>query len=151
MIVGLRVTPRLMRRVPDRTLVIVGALIASGGFLWQSAITADGGYVSGLLGPAVLVSIGGGLLNTPLTSTVTSGINKRDAGAAAGLMNTAKQVGGALGLAVLTAAVAGHGTAPAALAGAYGDAFLIMAAMLAVVAAASVVLPARSPGAGLPS
>lgn len=143
MIVGLRVTPRLMQRVDDRTLVIAGALTAACGFAWQSAITAESTYLTGVLGPAILISIGGGLLNTPLTTTVTSGVAGQDAGAASGLMNTAKQVGGALGLAVLTAAIAGHGTARSALAGAYGDAFLIMAAMLTVIAAASLALPAR--------
>ncbi|MES9537335.1 MFS transporter [Actinomadura sp. NPDC000600] len=143
MIVGLRATPRLMRRVDDRALVIAGALVAAAGFLWQSRITADGGYLSAVLGPAVLMSVGGGLLNTPLTATVTSGVTERDAGAASGLMNTAKQVGGALGLAALTAAVADHAPTPPSLADAYGDAFLIMAVMLLAIAAASLALPPR--------
>ncbi|GAA2250670.1 MFS transporter [Actinomadura luteofluorescens] len=143
MAVGLRVTPWLMRRVDDRVLIVAGALVAAAGFLWQSRITADGGYLSAVLGPAVLVSIGGGLLNTPLTTTVTSGVPASDAGAASGLMNTAKQVGGALGLAALTAATAGHTTAPASLASAYGDAFLLMALILPVIAAISLALPSR--------
>ncbi|MEU8798429.1 MFS transporter [Spirillospora sp. NPDC048819] len=146
MAVGLRVTPWLMRRTDDRTLVIAGALTAAGGFLWQSHITADSGYLFGVLGPAVLISVGGGLLNTPLTATVTSGVAERDAGAASGLMNTAKQVGGAVGLAVLTAAVAGRASTPHALAAAYGDAFLIMSVMLVVIAAVSLALPARRSG-----
>ncbi|MEV5831076.1 MFS transporter [Spirillospora sp. NPDC052242] len=138
MLVGLQVTPRLMRRVDDRVLVAAGAAVAAAGFAWQSAaagLAAGGGdasYVRDVLGPAVLVSVGGGLLNTPLTATVTAGVAGRDAGAASGLMNTAKQVGGAVGLAALAAATA-----------TYGAAFLAMAAMLAVVAAASLALPAR--------
>ncbi|MFG2088946.1 MFS transporter [Spirillospora sp. NPDC048824] len=148
MTIGLRVTPWLMKHADDRTLVITGALTAAAGFLWQSAITADSGYLSGVLGPAILISVGGGLLNTPLTATVTSGVAERDAGAVSGLMNTAKQVGGAVGLAALTAAVAGHVTTPAALADAYGDAFLIMAAMLIVIGAVSTALPARRDAEG---
>ncbi|MFD0540454.1 hypothetical protein ACFQY7_48295 [Actinomadura luteofluorescens] len=58
-------------------------------------------------------------------------------------MNTAKQVGGALGLASLTAATAGHTTAPASLANAYGNAFLLMALMLPAIAAVSLALPSR--------
>ncbi|MGP4030123.1 hypothetical protein [Actinomadura sp. 3N407] len=73
-----------------------GALTAAG-FLWQSTITPDNGYIPGVLGPAILISIGGGPLNAPLTTTVTSGVAEHDAEAASGLMNTAKQVGGALG------------------------------------------------------
>ncbi|MEV0662366.1 MFS transporter [Actinomadura luteofluorescens] len=143
MAVGLRVTPWLMKRVDDRALIVAGALVAAAGFLWQSRITADGDYLSAVLGPAVLVSIGGGLLNTPLTTTVTSGVPGTDAGAASGLMNTAKQVGGALGLAALIAAIAGHTTTPASLANAYGNAFLLMALMPAAIAAASLALPPR--------
>lgn len=137
MAVGLRVTPWLMKRADDRALVIAGALVAAAGFLWQSRVPADGGYLSAVLGPAVLVSAGGGLLNTPLTTTVTSGAADGDAGAVSGLLNTAKQVGGALGLAVLTAA------APPSPANAHGDAFLLMALMLLAMAAASLVLPPR--------
>jgi EmrB/QacA subfamily drug resistance transporter len=143
MAVGLRVTPWLMKRVDDRALVIAGALLAAAGFLWQSRLTADGDYLSAVLGPAVLVSVGGGLLNTPLTTTVTSGVPGRDAGAASGLMNTAKQVGGALGLAALTAATAGHAAGPPPLAHAYGNAFLIMAIMMSAIIAASLALPPR--------
>ncbi|MBB6395624.1 EmrB/QacA subfamily drug resistance transporter [Actinomadura coerulea] len=143
MVIGLRITPRLMKRADDRTLIIAGALVAAAGFLWQSRIGAGSDYLSGVLGPAIPISLGGGLLNTPLTTTVTSGVAGRDAGAASGLMNTAKQVGGALGLAALTAALAGRATTSPALAEAYGDAFLIMAVMAAAIAAASLTLPAR--------
>jgi EmrB/QacA subfamily drug resistance transporter len=143
MIIGLRVTPRLMKRVDDRTLIITGALVAAAGFLWQSRITAASDYLTGVLGPAIFISIGGGLLNTPLTATVTSGVADHDAGAASGLMNTAKQVGGALGLAVLTAVTATHATTANALTGSYADAFQIMAVMMVVIAAASLTLPAR--------
>nr|WP_262403408.1 MFS transporter [Actinomadura sp. CNU-125] len=134
MLVGLQVTPRLMRRADDRVLVAAGSAVAAAGFLWQSAVAADGGgtYAGDVLGPAVLVSVGGGLLNTPLTTTVTAGVAGADAGAASGLLNTAKQVGGAVGLAVLAAATGTHGAA-----------FLAMAVMLGVVAAASRALPAR--------
>jgi hypothetical protein len=41
-----------MRRIDDRALVVTGALIAAAGFLWQSRITADGDYLSAVLGPA---------------------------------------------------------------------------------------------------
>ncbi|MGI5204280.1 MFS transporter [Spirillospora sp. CA-108201] len=142
MAVGLRVTPWLMKRADDRALVIAGALVAAAGFLWQSRVPADGDYLSAVLGPAVLVSLGAGLLNTPLTATVTSGVSRSDAGAASGLTNTAKQVGGTLGLAALTAATAPSAADPC------GDAFLIMSITLLAVAAASLALPRRRDAAG---
>ncbi|GGU91420.1 MFS transporter [Actinomadura cremea] len=141
LLVGLQVTPRLMRRADDRALVAAGAAVAAAGFLWQGLATGDGGgtYAGDVLGPAVLVSVGGGLLNTPLTATVTAGVAGDDAGAASGLLNTAKQVGGAVGLAALAAAT-----------GTYGAAFLAMAVMLGVVAAASLALPARRDAPDVP-
>jgi hypothetical protein len=140
--VGWRLTPWLMRYVDGRTLVVTGALIAAAGFCWQSRITADSGYVSGILGPAVVFSIGGALLNTPLTAIVTSGVTAADAGAASGLMNTAKQVGGALGLAVLVAlTTTPDNPTPAELAASYSNAFLLSSLLLAAVAVAALTLP----------
>ncbi|NEA24000.1 MFS transporter [Actinomadura bangladeshensis] len=135
MAVALRVTPRLMKRTSDRTLITVGSLIAAAGFLWQSRLSPGGAYLPDVLGPALLISAGSGLLNTPLTNAVTAGVPERDAGAASGLMNTAKQTGAALGLAALAVA-----------AGDYTDAFLAMSGLLLATAAAARALPGhRSP------
>ena len=143
--VGLRATPWLMRHSEHRTLIGVGALIAAAGFCWQSTISAHSTYLSGILGPAMLIAIGAGLLNTPLTSAVISGVGDADAGAASGLMNTAKQAGGALGLSALTALAASpNGPVPAdALLRGYRHAFLAMAALLILAAALAPLLPAR--------
>jgi EmrB/QacA subfamily drug resistance transporter len=144
LLIGLRLTPWLMRRTSTRTLIVAGVVIAAAGFAWQSRATADDSYFSGVLGPAVLMSLGGGLFNTPLTSTVTSGVTPADAGAASGLMNTAKQIGGALGLAALVAAALGqpHHTARE-LAADYGHAFALTAAALLAVAVLALWLPPR--------
>ncbi|UQA96342.1 hypothetical protein [Streptomyces halobius] len=75
----------------------------------------------------------GGLLITPIT-TVTSGISERDAGAASGLMNTTRQIGGAVGLAALvTVAATTAGTAAS-----YRAVFVA----IAVVCTAAFTLPA---------
>lgn len=134
MAVSLRVTPALMRRLPARALVAAGALVAAAGFAWQTRIAPGSGYLSAILGPAVLISLGGGLLNTPLTTIVTAGVPAHDAGAASGLMNTTKQVGGALGLAVLVTLTSTRAATPYALTAAYSHAFAISAALLALTA-----------------
>lgn len=141
-VVGVAVTPWLLRRFTGTAVLGVGALVAAAGFLWQSGLTPDSGYVAGILGPAVLISAGSGLLNTPVTLAATSGVAPGDAGAASGLLNTTKQVGGALGLAVLTTVAATGSAEPAALAAGYGRAFAVMAGALVVVA----VLALTSPG-----
>ncbi|MFI6514180.1 MFS transporter [Spirillospora sp. NPDC050679] len=134
LLVGLHLTPRLMRRLDHRALIAAGALTAAAGFAWQSGAAPGDGYVTGILGPAVLMSVGGGLFTTPLTTVVTGGVPREDAGAASGLMNTAKQAGGVLGL--------------AALAGAPDRAFAACAGMLVAVAALAPALPAAARAGG---
>jgi MFS family permease len=143
MVVGARVAPYLMRRFDPRAVIAVGAAIAALGFGWQglTAGALDGGYVQEILGPAILMSVGGGLLNTSLTATVTTGVAHIDAGAASGLMNTAKQIGGAIGLAALVVVASGPaGVAPDL---AHDTAFAAMAVILVAVAAGAWFLPRR--------
>jgi EmrB/QacA subfamily drug resistance transporter len=143
MAVGARIAPHLMHRIDPRAVIAVGAAIAASGFGWQglTASTLDGSYVQEILGPAILISVGGGLLNTPITATVTTGVARTDAGAASGLMNTAKQIGGAIGLAVLVAIASGPTGAAHDLA--YDTAFVAMALVLVAIAVGAWVLPRR--------
>ncbi|EHR52192.1 arabinose efflux permease family protein [Saccharomonospora marina XMU15] len=139
---GVVVTPRLLHRVRGHTLLGVGALVAAAGFVWQSRLTPESGYLVGVLGPAVLIGVGSGLLNTPVTLAATSGVPRADAGAASGLLNTTKQVGAVLGLAVLTTVAQPAFAGPADLARGYGRAFAAMAAALLVVAVLAFTSPA---------
>ena len=150
-VVGAHVAPWLLGRVSARVVFAVGSIVAAAGFGWQSRMDLADGYLSGVLGPAVLISVGVGLLNTPLTVLVTTGVCTADAGAASGLMNTTKQVGGALGLAALLTAASittgGHlAGSPAALVDGFSVAFATMAALLLAVAALAALLP-RHPSA----
>ncbi|MEV0054090.1 MFS transporter [Saccharopolyspora shandongensis] len=140
---GRLLTPWLMRHASGRTLIVAGALIAAAGFAWQSRIDADSGYLAGILGPAIVFSFGGGLLNTPLTTTVTAGTAATEAGAAAGLMNTTKQIGGAFGLAAL---ISISGTQDPQAPVDYATAFLASVGILVAAGVAAAVLPARRDG-----
>lgn len=141
MLVGMRVTPWLMRHVAARSLVIIGTAIAAAGFWWQGQITVHSTYLSGVLGPAVVMSIGGGLLIVPLTAVVTSGVSGPDAGAVSGLANAAKQFGGALGLAALIALTSRHSSTKADLVSGYAQAFAFTALILTLVAIVAFALP----------
>ncbi|WP_081706134.1 MFS transporter [Nocardia sp. CNY236] len=143
-VVAARVTPWLMRRVEGRVLIATGSLLAAAGFCWQAQLGEHDDYLTGILGPAIVFSIGTGLLNTPITAAVTSGVPTGDAGAASGLMNTTKQVGGALGLAILVTVAAAHGTDAPMLLEAYNRAFYAIAAVMVAVAIVAAALPARN-------
>ncbi|UQA94090.1 MFS transporter [Streptomyces halobius] len=136
-IAAARLAPVVMRHTGARALIAGSAALSAAGFLWQSRIGADSGYLDGLFGPAVVMSAGMGLLITPITSTVTSGIAQNDTGAASGLMNTTRQIGGAVGLAALvTLAAATTGTVAS-----YRSVFLAIAVTCAAVAVLALALP----------
>lgn len=100
-VVGSRVAPRLMPRLGERGVIVLGAITGAAGFVWQAQITPDSSYAAGLLGPGIVMCTGLGLLMTPVIATATAKVAAADAGIASGLLNAVRQVGGALGLAVL--------------------------------------------------
>ncbi|MFJ2833384.1 MFS transporter [Streptomyces sp. NPDC087263] len=97
----LRFVPRLLQRYGAKPLLITGMalLVASGGWLWR--IDPGDGYVTGLLGPLILMGMGVGMSFMPLNATILAHIEPRDAGAASGLLQTLQWLGGTLGLSVL--------------------------------------------------
>jgi MFS family permease len=134
-VLGSKLAPRLMRAVGARTAAALGALVAAAGFGWQSAMSADGPYVTGIMLPGVLMMLGAGLSATPLAALATSGAAPGEAGLVSGLVNTSRTMGGSLGLAVLStlaaARTAGHGT-PEALTEGYALVFRAGAGVLLV-------------------
>lgn len=147
-VLGSKLAPRLMARIDARDLAVLGALIAAAGFGWQSTMTADGTYLSAVLGPGILMMVGVGLATTPLAALATAGAAPGEAGLVSGLVNTARTMGGALGLAVLSTAAAARtagGTSPEALTDGYALAFRTGAGvLLAGVVLMLVWLPRRT-------
>ncbi|MFD7320996.1 MFS transporter [Streptomyces sp. NPDC059875] len=125
-IVGSKLAPRLMPTTGARNLAVIGALVAATGFGWQSTMTADGTFLTTILGPGILMMAGIGLLTTPLATLATSSAAPADAGLVSGLVNTSRTMGGALGLAVLSTVAAARtagATTPDALTEGYALAF----------------------------
>ncbi|WP_137989559.1 MFS transporter [Streptomyces vilmorinianum] len=125
-IVGSTLAPRLMPVAGARNIAVLGALVAAAGFGWQSTMTADGTFLTIILGPGILMMTGMGLLITPLATLATSSAASADAGLVSGLVNTFRTMGGALGLAVFStvaAARTGGATSPEALTAGYALAF----------------------------
>lgn len=152
-ILGGVLTITLDGRYSRRTFMIAGAVVAAAGFAWLSTMSATGTFVTDVLGPSLLVSIGFGLCLGPLVSTATIGVARDEAGMASGLLAASRQLGAALGLAVLTTIAQRHVAAESglgALAAGYGRAMAAGCALvLAAALTAIVVLPgARRHGAG---
>ncbi|MFB6633090.1 MFS transporter [Streptomyces sp. NPDC056362] len=132
-VVGSKVAPRLMPAVGARNLAAAGALLGAAGFAWQSTMTADGSFLTTILGPGILMMGGIGLATTPLAALATSSAAPGEAGLVSGLVNTSRTMGGALGLATLTTlatAVTGPTTNPETLTSGYAAAFRVSTAIL---------------------
>jgi EmrB/QacA subfamily drug resistance transporter len=85
-----------------KPILLSGLLLIAGGLFWFSRVRAPGGSFTGdVLGPSVIAAFGLGLSFVPVTIAAVSGTDPHEAGLASGLVNTAQQVGGALGLAIL--------------------------------------------------
>jgi MFS family permease len=97
---------RFAPRVGVRPVAIVGMVVTIVGMLVLTTISADGSYVTDVLPGLLLTSLGMGAVFVPLTLVATTGLDDADQGLASGLFNTSQQIGGALGLAVLTSLAA---------------------------------------------
>ena len=101
-IIGAGLSQGLVAKVGARELPLIGMTMAIAGMLLFLRLQPDGSYVTDLLPGIMLASIGMGLTFVPITLVATSGIPDSDAGLASGLFNTSQQIGGAVGLAILS-------------------------------------------------
>jgi EmrB/QacA subfamily drug resistance transporter len=129
-VVGSAVASRLTARRGAKPLLVTGMTLQAAGLLLFTGVSAGGSYVSDVLAPSLLVAAGIGIAFVPVTIAAMAGVAPSEAGLASGLVNTSRQMGGALGLAILaTVATArtddlgGHGAA--ALTAGYQRAFEI--------------------------
>ncbi|HEU5109109.1 MAG TPA: MFS transporter, partial [Micromonosporaceae bacterium] len=149
-IVGSVLAVKLGYRVAPRTLMAGGGLLTAVGFAWFSLISADGTFVTDVLGPEIVSSIGFGLCLGPVVSTATAGVAPHESGTASGLLNSTRQIGAAVGLAALGTAAqqrTGQTATPEALNDGYAFGMTLGAVLLAgAVLVALTVLP-RTPAA----
>ncbi|MFG2340985.1 MFS transporter [Streptomyces yangpuensis] len=150
---GAVAAPQISRRIGATATVVAALLTEAAGMLWLSRMTAEGTYLVDILGPSVLVGLGLSVAFVQLTALAVDGVPRQDAGLAGGLVNTTRQVGGAIGLAALatlagsvTAHASGHQPPLEALTAGYRTVFAVSAAILAASALLALPLtrPARS-------
>ncbi|GAA1967529.1 MFS transporter [Kitasatospora viridis] len=105
------VAARLMTRVPSRNLIVPGLLLGGAGMAWLAQMRVDSAYAAMVLPGMLLLGFGMGLVFMPAMSLATLGVAPRETGAAAATINTAQQVGGSIGTALLNTIAASATTA----------------------------------------
>jgi len=149
-IVGAGLSQKLVPALGAREVPLIGVTLGALGLLLFLRLTPDSSYVADLLPGILLTSVGMGLVFVPITLIATSGIPRDDAGLASGLFNTSQQIGGAVGLAVLSTLATnrtsnelsslGHPPTPADTADALVSGFHVTWAASAVLLASAGVL-----------
>ncbi|WP_181802667.1 MFS transporter [Streptomyces shenzhenensis] len=147
-ILSAQLAPRITRWIGGRALLTLAGVLTAAGFFWQAAMKADGTFLITLLGPGVAFSFGAGVMMTLQSVFATTGVPPQQAGVVAGLVNTSRTMGGALGLSVLSSLAAGRteraGTGLEALTSGYASAFFGSGVVIVLSMALIVLLP-RSP------
>ena len=102
--------PRVIKKVGAKRVLMVSPLVTAVGLLMLSRITVNGGYFAHILPGMIVMGLGLGATFVSILITATTGIAKHLSGLASGLVTTAQQVGGSLGLAIITGLVASSAT-----------------------------------------
>jgi EmrB/QacA subfamily drug resistance transporter len=148
-VIGAGLAQPAIRALGVRIVPIAGIALAALGLILLSRIPVDGTYLANLFPGLMVMSIGMGLIFVPVTLIATTNIDTADSGLASGLFNTSQQVGGALGLAILSSVAASrtsgvHGVTHAtALVDGFQLAFLVGAGLMLSAIAVIVVLIRR--------
>ncbi|WP_442813204.1 MFS transporter [Streptomyces sp. NBC_01244] len=116
-----QVSARFLDRLAPRSLIVPGLLLATLALVLLTRLTVDSAYATHVLPAMLVLGFGMGLVFMPVMSTATQGVARRDSGVTSATVNTAQQVGGAIGTALLntiastaaTAYVAAHLAGPA--------------------------------------
>jgi EmrB/QacA subfamily drug resistance transporter len=138
------IASRLMPHVPPRALMAPGAFVAAAGMALLTLLNVNSGYVTQVLPAEILLGLGVACVMVPAFSTATLGVDQREAGIVSAAVNTAQQIGGSLGTALLNTIAASatigfvgphaealvHGYSVATM---WGTAILVLGALVAAL------------------
>ena len=101
LVISVFLSARLVNRFGVKPVIISGMALQVIGYLSLAPISITESYFGGLLGPTLLIGVGTGLSFTAINIAALTGTRKGEEGLASGLINTSRQIGGPIGLAVL--------------------------------------------------
>ena len=95
------IASQALPRFGPRYVSFTGLIMATAGMLLLTQLEPTSAYVSDILPALMVLSLGMGLVFVPISATALFGVGNHDAGVASAVLNTAQQIGGALGTAFL--------------------------------------------------
>jgi EmrB/QacA subfamily drug resistance transporter len=126
------VAAQLVTRVGVKPVIVAGMAFLTAGLVYFTQVSVGGSYVGDLLPGFLLIAVGLGFSFVPISIAALAGVQASEAGLASGLFNTSQQIGGALGIAALSAiattttenGVASGTAVPVALTNGFENAFI---------------------------
>ena len=157
-IVWATVASQVVTKIGVKPVLVTGMSLLTVGLVYFTQVSVDGSYLRDLLPGFLVVSAGMALSYVSISIAALAGVEAKDAGLASGLMNTSQQIGGALGIAILSAvaiadtknAVATGEPVPAALTSGFQAAFWVGAVVAALGALVALVLVRKDELAEVP-
>lgn len=105
------VMSHVVNKIGYKVPMVTGPLFVSAALFYLSRITVAGNYWTDVLPGMILMAMGMGQIFISVTIAATSGVPARESGLASGILNTSQQIGGALGLAILSGIATAGATA----------------------------------------
>jgi EmrB/QacA subfamily drug resistance transporter len=142
---------QLVTKIGVKPVLVAGQALMVVGLLWFTQVDVGGGYLTDLLPGFLIIAIGMAFSFVPISIAALAGVEDSEAGLASGLINTSQQIGGALGIAALSALAtsrtedglaAGHAL-PAAMTDGFQAAFWVGAVVAAIGLLVAVTLVRR--------
>ena len=109
-IVWAMVAQQLVTRVGVKPVLVTGMSLLTVGLLYFTQVSVDGSYLGDLLPGFLVIGMGMAFSFVSISIAALAGVPAEEAGIASGLINTSQQIGGALGIAVLSSVAVAHTT-----------------------------------------
>jgi EmrB/QacA subfamily drug resistance transporter len=107
-VVAAAVSQAFVTRLGVKPVLVIGMTLLGAGLVYFTQVSVGGSYVGDLLPGFLIIGVGMGFSFVPISIAALAGVQGPEAGLASGLINTSQQIGGALGLALLTTVATTH-------------------------------------------
>ena len=101
-IIWANVAAAAVTRVGVKPALVFGMSLMTAGLLYFTQVSPDGSYWSDLFPGFLIIGLGMPFAYVPVTIAAVAGTKQDEAGLASGLINTSQQIGGAVGIAILS-------------------------------------------------